>query len=223
MHLPVWIRFYRIVIGALALYGVYDKRQDQLWSTHFYDFFTNQLGIVAGVILILGGTVLTRRQPPLWWDYVRGSGVMAALLTGVVFATLLNGLYNPFTDTSHFWADTLFHQALPLVMLLDLLIDPISQRVNGWALVIFPLYPFVYLVYSLWQGQATGWYPYRFMDPYTIGRYAPLDGWAGVAFVNSVLLVGFVLVSALVLAVNRLRAGAGPTIDPAPATAAEIR
>jgi hypothetical protein len=207
MYLPVWIRLYRIVIGALALYGVYDKRQAMPWSTHFYDAFTNQSGIVAGVILLLGGTILAQREPTLWWDYARGAGVMVALLTGVVFATLLDGLYNPFVTSNAFWADTLFHQALPIVMVLDLLIVPLSRRVNWWGLVIFPIYPVGYLLYSLWRGQETGWYPYRFMDPDAIGRYAPLDGWAGVALTNGVLLAGFVIVSALGIGVSRMRTG----------------
>lgn len=203
MYLPIRVRIYRIAFGLLAFYALYDKRQDRLWDTHFYQFFTNQSGIIAGLILLTGGTILAHRGPPLWWDYVRGAGVMIALLTALVFAFVLDGLYNPFTDTSQHWADTVFHQLLPLVMLVDLLITPLDRRVSWWGLVMFPIYPLAYLGYCLWIGETTGWYAYAFMDPYRIGRYGPWEGWAGVAFANAVLLAGFVVLSAIVLVLSR--------------------
>ncbi len=204
MYLPIWVRAYRLTFGSLALYALYDKRQDRPWDSHFYQFFTNQSGLIAAVILFLGATVLAQREPPLWWDYIRGSGVMVALLTGLVFALVLDGLYNPFTDTSNHWADTTFHQVLPLVMLVDLAIDPLSQRMQRWALAIFPIYPLSYLGYCLWVGETTGWYAYRFMDPHRIGQYFVLDGWAGVIVANAILLTGFILLSAVILMLNGL-------------------
>lgn len=214
MYLPIWIRLYRVAFGALALWAVYDKRQASPFSTHFWDFFTNQSGVVVGVVLLLGGAAFAQREPPLWWEYLRGAGIVVAVLTGVVFAVLLDGLYNPITTTPRFWQDTVFHQVLPLVMLADLAIVPLHRRVGRAALVIFPLYPFAYLLYCLRLGESTGWYAYRFMDPYAIGRYAPVSGWAGVALTNGVLLLGVLLLTVAMIRFSRWRRTA-PLLAPA--------
>lgn len=68
MYLPIWIRVYRTLVGALALHAVVDKRQNSPFSSHFYEFFTNRAGIIVGVVLVLGGTLLALREPPPWWE-----------------------------------------------------------------------------------------------------------------------------------------------------------
>lgn len=214
MALPFWVRIYRVAFGLLALYAVYEKREASSYSTHFWEFFTNQSGVVAGVVLLLGGTAFARREPPLWWEYVRGSGIVVAVLTGLVFALLLDGLYNPFTTSPRFWQDTVFHQVLPLVMIADLAIVPLDRRVSWPALILFPLYPFGYLLYCLRMGDSTGWYPYRFMDPDAIGRYAPVSGWSGVMLANGVLLLGVVILSVAMIWFSRWRR-ATPMLSPA--------
>jgi hypothetical protein len=64
----------------------------------------------------------------------------------------------------------------------------------GWL-----LYPAAYLVYSLLRGGLTGWYPYPFLDVPTIGLARVLIN--GIA-----LLVVFLLMSAIVIAVDKLAA-----------------
>lgn len=204
VYLPAWIRLYRIIFGGLAIYAVYDKRQERAADEHFYQFFANQSGIIAAIILLLGGTMLAQRIPPVWWSYIRGAGVMIAILTGLVFAFVLEGLYNPFTDHGHPWSDTMFHQVLPMIMVLDLCIHPLDHRVSWWGLVVFPSYPLTYLGYCLWIGRSTGWYPYVFMDPSRIGKYLPFEGWTGVVFANVILLAGFITLSVAVIALSRL-------------------
>lgn len=123
--------------------------------------------------------------------------MVIAVLTGLVFALLLDGIHNPITDPFLHWQDTVFHQVLPLVMVADLVIVPLDRRVGREAFVLFALYPLGYLLYSLGRGETTGWYPDRFMDPDTIGRYAPVSGWAGVALTNGLLLTGVMLLTAV--------------------------
>lgn len=206
--LPVWVRTYRIVLGVLAFYAVYHNRFVQTYDEHFYQFFTNQSNIIAGIILILGGTLFARRHPPLWWDYVRGAGVMIMVTTGAVYALLLGGLYNPFGD-AYPLMDSVLHQLIPVVMVLDLLIVPLSPRVNWWGLLFFSIYPLLYLGYSIANGARTGWYPYNFLDPGING------GVAGVAITVVLLMIGFLLLSALVIAFSR-RASRRAAREPGP-------
>ena len=194
---PLWVRVYRIVFGVLALFAVYRSHVIHRQDEHFIGFFTNQSNIIAGVILILGGTLFVGKTAPLWWEYVRGAGVMMMVTTGAVYALLLGGLYNPFSD-AHPWSSSVLHQLIPIVMVIDLLLVPLSRRVSWWGLLVFPIYPLSYLGYSLWKGNRINWYPYDFMNPSESG------GYGGVAVTIAVLLVGFVVISALVIVFSRM-------------------
>lgn len=208
VNLPQWVRIYRVVLGALALYAVYHNRFVQTYDEHFYQLFTNQSNVIAGIILILGGTLFARRHPPLWWDYVRGAGVMIMVTTGAVYALLLGGLYNPFGD-AHPLMDSVLHQLIPVVMVLDLLIVPLSPRVSWWGLLFFSIYPLLYLGYSIANGARTDWYPYNFLNPGING------GVAGVAITVCLLMIGFLLLSALVISFSR-RASRPADQEPGP-------
>jgi hypothetical protein len=210
VNLPQWVRIYRVVLGALALWAVYQNRLDQPDDEHFYQFFTNQSNIIAGIVLILGGTLFAGRRPPLPWEYLRGAAVMTMVTTGVVYALLLGGLYNPF-GPAHPWMDSVLHQLIPVVMVLDLLIVPLSRRVSWWGLLVFSIYPLLYLGYAIWNGARTGWYPYNFLDP---GRNG---GAVGVALTVILLMIGFLMLSALVIVFSRMASDA-PGPEPVPET-----
>src|SRR5690554_4180432 len=99
--LPGWGRAYHLVFGVIALIaGVLNYFQ--LDDAHFFRLFTNQSTLTSGAVLVLGALVFTRQRSPPWWDIVRGTAVMMMLITGIVYAALLDGLYNPF-DGSHRW------------------------------------------------------------------------------------------------------------------------
>lgn len=210
MNLPHWVRAFRIVFGVLALIAVWRNRVRNHDDIHFFDLFTNQSNIIAGVVLVLGGTILARRDAPLWWDYVRGSAVMMMVTTGAVYALLLGGIYNPFGD-AHPWMSSVLHQLIPIVMVVDLLITPLGRRVAWSGMLVFTVYPLAYLGTSLWRGARTGWYPYDFLDPRANG------GYDGVAITIGMLFLGFVAISAGVIAFSRTVAAARA---PTPATAA---
>lgn len=196
MNLPPWVRFFRLIAGVLALIAVWRNRVEHHDDPYFFDYFTNQSNIIAGIVLILGGYVFARRNAPRWWDYIRGSAVMMMVTTGAVFALLLGGLYNPFGDAYPWW-DSVLHQLIPIVMVVDLLIAPLGRRVAWWAIGIFMVYPLAYLGLALVRGADSGWYPYDFMDPDQNG------GYAGVATTIGMLTVGFLLISAAVIVFSR--------------------
>lgn len=196
---PWWVRVYRLGFGILALYAVYaaNHLDDDLgWLR----FFTNQSGILSGVTLVLGALVFARRMPLAGWDTIRGTAVMSSIVTGVVYGLLVSSFYNPFNG-DHTWHSSVLHQLIPLVMLLDVLIVPISRRVPGWSLLVWTVYPLAYLLWALWHGDQTGWYPYDFLDP---GEYD--NGLRGVLSTCAVIMVGFFIVAAIIWAIGRLRA-----------------
>lgn len=197
--LPLWIRGYRLVFGVLALYAVIWNLRE-LDDPHFWRFFTNESSTVAGVVLLLGASVFARVQNPGWWDVIRGVAVISMLVTGIVFATLLGGLYNPFTTSEHTWASSVMHQLLPIVMLLDILIVPLGARTPRWVAFLYPLYPLVYLGWFLIRGDQNGWYPYDFVDHRTYD-----NGYIGVATTTIGLLAVFLIIGLAIITYSRMR------------------
>lgn len=200
--LPGWIRFFRLAFGMLALAAVITNYVD-LDEKHFWHFFTNQSSLLAGIVLVLGATVFTRRRSPLAWDITRGTAVMMMLTTGVVYAALLDGVYNPF-DGSHRWPSSVMHQILPFVMLLDILIVPLHRSMPTWSMSFFTVYPLGWLAFTLWYGNDAGWYPYDFLDPNTGG------GITGVAITVGAMVVAFLIIAWVLIRLGKvMRASSG--------------
>lgn len=197
--LPWWIRLFRFGFGLLAIVAVFKNFVD-LDDPNFWRFFTNQSNFLAGVVLILGAVVFARRRSPLWWDVVRGTAVLMMLITGVVYALLLDGVYNPF-DGSHRWASSVMHQLMPIVMVLDILLVPLHRSVPMWSTFLLAVYPLAYLSYTLWYGYTTHWFPYDFLDPEVNG------GVDGVAITVILLTVSFLAVGAFIIRLGRVMRG----------------
>jgi hypothetical protein len=200
--LPRWIRLYRLAFGVLAIFAVLKNYVD-LDEAHFWRLFTNQSSLISGIVLVLGAVVFTRRSSPLYWDVVRGTAVMMMLTTGIVYAVLLDGLYNPF-DGSHLWPSSVMHQLLPVVMVIELFLVPLHRNVPMWAMSLFTIYPLVWLGMTLAFGADTGWYPYTFLDP------AENGGATGVAITVGLMIVAFLVIAALIIRLGKvMRNGRG--------------
>ena len=197
--LPTWIRLYRLFFGVLAIYAI-AWNWAELDDPKFWNFFTNQSSLLSGIVLILGAIFFARVRNPKWWDVVRGIAVISMLVTGVVYAVLLDGLYNPFNTTEHTWASSVMHQLLPIVMLLDILIVPLGHRSPWWSAAVYPAYPLAYLGWCLYRGEQNGWYPYDFVDHTT---YA--NGYTGVSITCGALLAIFLIIGVALIHYSRWR------------------
>lgn len=155
--LPSWIRAYRLIFGLTALYAIY-YNLTHLDDPYFWNFFTNQSNLLAGIVLILGSLVYARHLNPAWWDVIRGVAVISLMVTGIVYAVLLEGVYNPLSTDDHTWASSVMHQLIPIVMVLDIIIVPLGPRTPRWTVALYLIYPLFYLGWFLMRGTTTGWY-----------------------------------------------------------------
>lgn len=199
LMLPIWIRGYRLIFGLIALIAVFWNLQ-HLDDPYFWNFFTNQSSLLAGIVLILGATLFMRIRNPEWWDIVRGIAMISMLVTGLVYVTLLDGFYNPFTTSDHTWASSVMHQLLPIVMLIDILIVPLAPRTPSFTALVYPIYPLFYLGWFLIRGSQNGWYPYDFVDHRTYS-----NGYTGVAITCGALLVAFIVIGLSIIWYSRQR------------------
>lgn len=197
--LPAWIRVYRLFFGIIVFSALY-YNLTELDDPKFWNMFTNQSNLISGIVLILGATVFAKHHNPPWWDVVRGVTVISILVTGIVFATLLGGVYNPFSTDEHTWASSVMHQLMPIVMLLDVIIAPLGPRTSKWSVIFYLIYPLSYLGWFLVSGNQNGWYPYDFINP---NEYE--NGYLGVAITCGGLLLAFIAIGLVIIYYSRLR------------------
>lgn len=124
------------------------------------------------------------------------------LMVGLVYSIALRALWNPTG-----WqgvADEALHDAAPLIWLALWLMAShprLAWREVGWAL----LPPAAYVAYALVRGAAEGWYAYWFLNP-------AAQGAGGFLLSVLVLLCGFTLAAALLVAVDRVLGGRSRSI-----------
>ena len=163
---------------------------------NFFSFFTIQTNLLAIAMLAL---VVVVRPPErtILFDAVRGAVTLYIAITGVVFALLLAGMQESL-DTHIAWVDFTVHKLMPLVLVVDWLLDPPRHRLSLRIGATWLLYPFAYLVYTLIRGASVGWYPYPFLD---VSKH----GYGGVLLRCVAMLIGMVAAAAAFVVVGNRR------------------
>lgn len=150
---------------------------------NFFSFFTIQSNILAAAILALA-VIVRRGERTAVFDGLRSAVTLYIAITGVVFALLLSGLQEELQTTIP-WVDFVVHKLIPIVLVVDWLVDPPRHRLPLWTAVAWLAYPAAWLAYTLVRGEIVDWYPYPFVD---VGEL----GYGGVLLRCAGLLAGFV-------------------------------
>lgn len=166
---------------------------------NFFSFFTVQSNIFAGAMLLFGAAYLLAGHSSRTLDFFRGAATLYMLVTGVVFAILVSGLEG-IIFTAVPWDNIVLHYIMPLAMIIDWLWDNPSQTVTFRRALKWLIYPLVFVGYTLIRGVFANWYPYPFLDPAN-------GGYASVALITVVILLGGVVGLYLVTRVNGKKRG----------------
>lgn len=167
-----WARaaFALLALSAIAVQFYESYTVTQFPVVNFFSFFTIQSNLFAAAVL-LGGARSGRGSDS--WHHIRGAAVLYMSITGVVYGLLLAG-YQVALQTTIPWVDTVLHRLMPLVLVVDWLVDPPRSKdmtfvhcATRWA-----VYPLVYAGWSLLRGTWAHWYPYPFLNPRVVGGYS---------------------------------------------------
>ncbi|MEI2277524.1 Pr6Pr family membrane protein [Paenarthrobacter ilicis] len=181
----------RFFFGILALVAVGTQLAVHIglgydvWN--FFSYFTNLSNIFAALVLLISGyRVLIRKRPSEADDVTRGTATIAMAVVGLVFGALLAG-----EDLGSLvpWVNFVVHYLMPVVMVLDWLVQPPRTRLQLKHLWYWLIYPVAYLTYSLIRGSIVNWYPYWFINPDRAG------GPVGVLVYAAAIAIGFLVVS----------------------------
>jgi hypothetical protein len=199
---PLALSLARLAFGTLAIvamtyqFAVLNVEPGYA-KGNFFSFFTIQSNILAVAALFLLVAVPRERRTALF-DGARQAAVLYIAITGVVFALLLSGLQED-VQTSASWVDFVVHKLLPVVLVVDWLVDPPRRRLPAWTVLAWLVFPAAWLVYTLVHGEIVDWYPYPFVDVSRLGYGGVLARAAG-------LTVAFGLGAAALLWLGNRRA-----------------
>ncbi|MDR2269650.1 MAG: Pr6Pr family membrane protein [Sphingobacterium sp.] len=116
------------------------------------------------------------------------------LIVGLVYNVILRPLWQPVGIARV--TDEMLHSLIPILVLIfwSKLID---GNVLQWGSVLsWLLYPLIYLLYTLWHGAFSGFYPYPFMDVSVLGINRVL--------MNSLMItLAFLLIGLLLILIHK--------------------
>jgi hypothetical protein len=195
----------RLAFAALAViamtyqFAQLDATLPSFSPANFFSFFTIQSNILAAATLA-AAAVVPRRARSRLFDAVRGAVTLYISITGVVFALLLSGLQEEL-DTHISWVDFTVHKLVPVVLVVDWLVDPPRHRFPLRLGLAWLAYPVAWFAYTLVRGASEDWYPYPFVD---VSRH----GYGRVLLNGVVLLVGFAAAAVAYVWIGNRRAAA---------------
>lgn len=164
----------------------------------YFSFFT----ILTNTLIAIGLSCSLWTPDSRWGrffsrDTVKASFAVYIGMVGVVYLLLLRQLWNP--QGTQKLADTLLHEAIPVMYVAYWLIFAPRSSLRWKNATLWLIYPLTYLFYTLARGAVSGWYPYPFIDVNTLG-YSRV-------FLNVVLFSGaFWGVGLIAIAISRWRA-----------------
>jgi hypothetical protein len=116
------------------------------------------------------------------------------VIVGIVYNTVLRQIWEP--SGLQLVVDELLHSFIPLLFISYWLLFVPKANLRWIDVLSWLLYPMGYMVYVMIRGAVSGFYPYPFINPESIGY--------GKVLLNSALLcIAFLLVSLLLIAVAK--------------------
>ncbi len=190
---------YRLGFGLLALAAIAWQMVSlgaagTLDPVQYLTFFTILSNMIAAILLLVGA-VRWRSEHSATLDFLRGGAVVYMSITGIVFAVLLSGTN---VDTAIPWVNSVVHELMPIVVVVDWLLDPPKARLTYRQGAVWLVFPAAWIVYELIRGAVTGKYHYPFTNPSN-------GGYASVGLTSVAILVLMLAVSAAVVWLGNIR------------------
>jgi len=160
---------------------------------HFFGYFTILTNTLVAIVL----TVAARGgdTPSFWLRPWVSSGVTASIiLVGLSYSLLLRNAWHP--EGVQWVVNELLHDILPPVFVAFWWWCVPKGALQARHVLAWMVYPIVYFGYCLLRGSEIGVYPYPFID---VGHL----GYARVMVNALVILLGFVVISLGLVAVDR--------------------
>ncbi|MHB8233281.1 MAG: Pr6Pr family membrane protein, partial [Solirubrobacteraceae bacterium] len=126
----------------------------------YFSYFTVLSNLFA-VLVLLHGAFRPAHTRSRTVELLRGAAVVYILTTGIVYLVLLSG-HAP----TYPWVNAILHYLMPVAVTVDWLLDPPRGRLDpARTVVLWMVFPVLYIIYTLARGAIVDWYPYLFVNP----------------------------------------------------------
>jgi hypothetical protein len=150
-------------------------------------------------LVILYFTIIWHKKPTFLISRFEKPGFLTAItlyITTVclVYQFVLRGIWEP-TGMQRL-VDELLHTVIPIYMIVFWIAYENKKAVSWKSIPLWLLYPLVYLVYILFRGHLSGFYPYPFVNVTELGLEKVL--------INSVvLLLAFAVLAVVIVGIGK--------------------
>jgi hypothetical protein len=163
----------------------------------FFSFYT----ILTNMLVALCFTVLLIRRDSRWGRFFSEAKTITAIaiyisFVGLVYNIILRQIWDP--KGLQLVVDELLHTLIPVFFIVYWLVSVPSTGLQWKNVLPWLIYPVCYLIYVLFRGTLSGWYPYPFIDVSTLG-YSTVITYCGF------LVIGFGLLSLLYVAIVKMK------------------
>lgn len=193
MHKRYLVAGYRIFFGLLALVAMavqfYHGLQNGASSVNFFSFFTIQSNLLAATVFMVTGALLFKAKK-FDLSQLRSATTFYMIAVGIIFVLLLTEVQAELQTTIP-WVNSVLHHIMPVVVLLDWLIDRPQKAIGFKRGLVWLVFPLAYAAYSLIRGHFTGWYPYPFLN-------VDLHGYMNIV-ITSLVIAGAMLLLVLAM------------------------
>ena len=148
----------------------------------FFSYFTiesNLLVAITSAMLAAGP-----RRDGLLFRVLRLDALFGITVTLVTYAVMLAPQHDPHGINA--WTNAGLHYAVPALAILGWLGFGPRPRIDERTLLLALIWPTLYIAYTIWHGEVSGWYPYPFVDVAQLGYVTTLRNGLGLV----VLLAG---------------------------------
>jgi hypothetical protein len=160
-----------LALAALAAIGYDVAAGPGVTDADYFSYFTVLSNLFAVAMLLYGALRATGERSHTV-ELLRGASVVYILTTGIVYLLLLSG-----RAPAYPWVNAILHYLMPVAVTLDWLLDPPSVRFDPVRVVVlWMVFPILYIIYTLARGAIVDWYPYLFVNPHRSGGYLLVAG-----------------------------------------------
>ncbi|SHH62762.1 Pr6Pr family membrane protein [Flavobacterium defluvii] len=118
------------------------------------------------------------------------------LIVGIVFNLLLRSIVN--LEGQHRIVSEIFHTVVPVLFFVYWLFFISPEKISYKAILLWLLYPVIYMIYTLFHGVMTNFYPYPFIDVTKLGFQTAIRN-------GLFVLIAFVILSIILILISKMR------------------
>lgn len=162
----------------------------------FFSYFT----ILTNILVALSFSILLFTPHSVWGRFFSKTQTLTAItvyitIVGIVYNTILRFTWNP--QGLQRVVDELLHLVIPCYFIIYWIFFVVKSDLHWRHIFRWLTYPFVYLVFILFRGALSNYYPYPFLDVNHLS-------YARVGLNCGGLLIAFLAVSLLFVAISKI-------------------